>query len=990
MKEYYGNKKIVEELKKKQRPSRDDVCSLRQTIEDDRELTLAFYKDNENENWLGLLKAAGQFEDVEQAIVGDGGKIHRVWAQSEYLAGVAGKKPEEVLDIIKKFDTDNTFVIRDCLKALQAMPVVNAIEGMELVRRLLAKEERLDWHWVGEEAAKLMVSFAKGGYKDEAFELAGVLLEVHPKEDKFFERWDNLKGRVLDYQYSELMSKYYKRLWEVDGIWAGKQLVDMLEEQIEIEEQRRSKEGEEKKFDCTENSYIMMPKIEDVEKERADIANVIVSGIRQMGEYLMESDAVKGEELLTYLEGKGRGIFKRITIHLLRFAPKEEKWNERISKIIGNVKENNRSNTENEYKNLLHDKYEELSEEARNAYLGWVEEQGKFKEDNYKQWYLERHNKEATKEDIEEQRNYLKARELYCIRDKEGELYEEYLRQSGRGEKEVEPRPRGMEVYAPGALKYSPLSKEEMGEKKAEEVIEYILAYDDKDEDEEERFEEWHEVDRKEALAGVFKEDIANRAAEYLAVENDLAGNLPGRYLRNYFYAIHESIQNKRVEKPDWGKIIELCNLVFAKRAKDKKYESVMLAVIDVIGDGIKGELYKDEFEEDSLKIIWEVLEKLVDYSYEEEEEEDDRSDPLQTCINRVRGKALQNIVRFGLFCKNNREELFGAEYQKKLTGKLEYVLEKIDKLWVLCVFGVFFGNICWLDETWTRENIDRIFDEKNDKRWWATWGSYMVWARPSKQSFEIAKEKYVEAIKLMGQKDPYQDRKDIREGLVEHVMTAFWQGWTDYEKDGILPKLLEKAEVDLRAMAVDYLGEGFGYLKEAEEGWKNEVAGRLGDYWRERLEAIKKKPEENMEEAAGFTSWLKDAPFEPGFTIEMLEATMEITGGRIGERRGVLDFFAGISELAKHDMLKSMQLLNKAVGQAKGKMDFLIHAEDLKDLMDTIQDLPENPERKAIWKEAVKLADAYGRMGEDKFKRHYDAISEKLKIENQIVGGKE
>ena len=57
----------------------------------------------------------------------------------------------------------------------------------------------------------------------------------------------------------------------------------------------------------------------------------------------------------------------------------------------------------------------------------------------------------------------------------------------------------------------------------------------------------WKSVDRKGALANVFSNDIRERPEEYLKVDNKLVGKLSGRYIRDYFYALRELLQNNSV-----------------------------------------------------------------------------------------------------------------------------------------------------------------------------------------------------------------------------------------------------------------------------------------------------------------------------------------------------------------------------------------------------------------------------------------------------------
>ena len=967
-----------------------------------------FFENIKNHNWLDALKSKKIFENPPNAEKFEGTTKYRSWPPGKYLTTVAGRKPEKVLEILKDIDTDNIYVMEYCIQAMGRMPAEVAAGGIELAKRLLSKEFDIHWHFVGEEIAKLIVKFAEGEKWEEAFGIAEELLEVRVKEGKSFQSWHDLEGRIDDYGYRELIFKYFKVLWEKDkqGLRAGMLLVEILDEQIEKEQQRKDKEPipeeiarkykeilgdskeEKKSFEITEHSYIMMRQIEVVEKEHPDIADILVGGIRTIGEYLMQNNPDEAEEYIEYLQDKERSLYERIVIHLHRYAPDNEKWNPRIKNILRDTKNVENYNTANEYKGLLNDKYKMLIDEDKKPFYDWVEERVKIKDEDmegFQEWYQDGHGHRADDIEIEQYQSYLRAQELYCIKDKEPK-YQEYLEKSGKSEKAVKPREDGAFEYSTGAPKFSPLSQEEMQKKTPEEVIRYILEYDLSHDDKNEFSEEdGHEVDRKEALASVFSNDLKERMEEYLQVEVSIISGLSRRYIRNFLYAVREVLQNKKIEEPNWDTLIELCQVVYDSRSSDENYREPMQVIPNIFELALKGDSYNEIITPKHIETIWGILASLLDYQFEmdEEEDEDYFKDPHQKCINRVRGVSFQNIIRFGLFCKKHYSELFEKKYTVKLREELQYVLNDVDRPHILCEFGVFFVNLCWLDEQWVRDNIDRIFPEDDPRKWEVIWGSYVKWSRTSELSFAIVKGKYLHAVNMIEEKIKYDGEESYYKRLMGHIMLAYWQGWTSLEENDVVWKLLAKMDDPMRANACHWLSSGFEYLKKhTEDDWHKGVVQRMREYWNRRYSEMKKNPSAHSKEAREFTGWVKDSPFGEEKTLAIAEKAVELAGGVAVRRRDMDDFVEGICAIAEGRELRVLQLLQIAIDDPeveRWSWDYKQVQEHLIKFMDKIVELQDNYEEiKTIRQAAIKIADSLGRFGFEFLRPHYDKLTGK------------
>ena len=999
-KKYYSSSTRISDLKRKCPPDTNDANELMSLISEDTDLKNLFYQDNNNVFWIDVLEEAGEFSNPPNAEKSEGNISYRDWPQGKFLVAVAEEIPKRVLEIIKDIHTDNFRVTGVCLRALAEMPVDVAVQAIDVIRRMLSKEIYWDWYNVGESAAQLMMKFADAEKWGEAFGIAENLLAVRIREGKSFNGWHDLNGGFDDYHYGEAIFKYFKDLWEKDkqGLRAGKLLVGLLDGQIERDQLRNDKQSipeelekkfkeilggsEEKPFDITDRSYITMTQIDTVEKEHPDIADILVGGIRTIGEYLMRHAPGDAEQYIEYLHKKNRSLYERIVIHLHRHAPDNEKWNQRIKKIIRNVENVKNYNTANEYRNLLRDKYKLLMDEDKEPFFSWVETQVEIKdEEEFQKWYEEKYGRRANEADIEKYQYYLRAKELYCIKDKEPR-FQEYLEKSEKSDKAVKPWTSSTVGFSPSAKKYSPLTQEEMKVKAPKEVIEYILEYDASHDNEEEVSEDdGLPVKRKESLASVFKDDLKERMAEYLELDVLTISRLSRSAIRNFLYTIREEVQNKKIEEPDWDTIVNLCKVVYEARSSDEDYAEPMKAIIHIFEHALRGDGFREKAKAEHLQTIWELLVALLDYRFEMDDEESSEKDPFQKCANRVRGTAFENMIRFGLFCKNHQPGLFENVYANKLRARLQYVLENIDRPEVLCVFGVFFVNLCWIDEQWVQENINRLFPDNDQNRWNAIWGSYLRWGRPSKTSFMMSEEKYAHSIEIIEGNLTYEGEKSYAKRLMEHIMLAYWQGWTGLDEEGIVRKMLWKMDDQIRARAGHWLSTGFEHLKDHEDDdWHEQVVQRMREYWNWRSADMEKNPSAHRKEAKEFAGWVKDSPFDDDETLLIVEKAVDLGGGVAGRMRDVNDFLEGVCVIAEGRELRVLLLIQKAIEDPeveRWSWQYEKVKEQLTSFMDKIIALQDDYVEVANIRQAsIKVADSLGRFGFDYLKPHYDKLA--------------
>jgi len=220
---------------------------------------------------------------------------------------------------------------------------------------------------------------------------------------------------------------------------------------------------------------------------------------------------------------------------------------------------------------------------------------------------------------------------------------------------------------------------------------------------------------------------------------------------------------------------------------------------------------------------------------------------------------------------------------------------------------------------------------------------------------------------------------KDPEEGFVEHLMIALFNGWIDVDNE-LLKKFFQKASPKLRGYAAQFLTTGFKPEKESGEDYR-EVSERLRTHWKKRLDVIKYDPNANIEEAIGFTGWIKDSLLEPNETLELLEQTLQLSGGRLGKLRDTRDFIDGVCELGKGNEFTALRCLKIAAAEEEMRMPWARYQDPLIGFLKSIADLPADYDSiEDIRTEAIAVADSYGSLHPDKFREVWFKLSQKDK----------
>ncbi len=936
----------------KQTPSQNEVNEVVLRLVRAR-YRMYFFDKLENPLWLKPLKDKEFFKSPRHPKTGE---VYERWPQGGYLKKMASKVPYEVLEIINAIKSKNPFVQKMCFDCLIEMPEDVAAQGIGVVENFLGERQYSgNWglFWGGEQAAKLMVKLVEKHTK-EAFEIAKVLLDVWRPGDDAQSSFETIRCKFRTHEYMELMFKCYIKVWEKRPFEAVRVLVDIYDGYLEVYNKKKD-------YDTSEYLGVSVEDLENIQRLEYDLNAIIMKAICEAGRVVIEKEPQKINELLDDLEKRNKGIFHRVEMYLLRFVPAGMEKN-RINKLIRNQKFIENRLYRYEHRRLLNYKFEDVGEEAKKAFIEWVRKP-KITEERKKEVeeWCQKNNEKLT--DFEKWDNQIKAENLYLVREKFKEIYKEYKKAAEiKEDRSLAPRRMVSKAHAVSPEEGSPYSSEKMGQDNVEIVVDYLL--EPKNYEGKEKVSGWGTA--KDALASSFKSDFKKRHTEYLNIDLKKLELLDPEFLGKIFYSVSEVVREGSFKKDGWERLIDLACGIVENKNKEKEWKDCFLAILWVLHDGFGEESNRITFNETIIRKFWLILNELVRYNYDEKLESEE--DPVQRRLRSVQGSAFGQIVLLGVVCKNDFATVFDNSLKKEMGQVYGFIVKEVKRSEVNCTFGLDFARIYWLDREWVESNLDSIFDKE---MWDTVWGTYVSWDRPSPQCFKflIEKGKYGQAVQKIGDKNKYKFGKEPDEGLVEHLMIGYFNGWIGLENE-VLKLFFEKASAELRGKASRFLTTGFKSVNEEGGEEKEKVAKRMKQYWEKRLAEIKEKQEEGKDEAIELTGWVEDSVLPAKETLELLEQSLDLSDGKIGKMRDAKVFIEGVCELGQGNELLALKCLKKAASDENMHMPWADIQDPLVQFLESMVESPEN-----IQSEAKEVADIYGRYNPDKFRLVWEKL---------------
>lgn len=961
---FYENQGKLEELTKQANennsPTKDDVDKLIHFFSWPQ-LKVYFFRNLINPNWLLPLKERGFF---------DWGKQPVDWfycPELFYLEKMADICSINILEIIKQNkDCLNEYIQSGFVRCLLQMPNDAVVEGIKYIPYINNESEiNIRWFHLGEDLANLMEKLSEDQI-DSAFFIAKKILSIQKDKEN-----DKAYSGLKEYHYKDLLFKYYSKLWEKDAFRAFKILCNQLNNYLKEIQKNKGRDASLYVF----SGYF--ESIDEIDEKGAygrKIELIILKGLREIGKAVLDKQCEKIDELFAYIEKNNFEIFKHLEIYLLRFVTNDDQ-KERIQKILLNDKFIYKSDSYNEYILLLRDKGNKVDKKVITQIIDTLKKEIEKDAIESRDW-VESNKKEKIQDfDIEKYKSMRFAKWLYPVKDSPlfAEFYKKHNDNCKLTEEELRPEPRVAHAEWVNEKEGSVISFDEMIKMEPLKVIEKLK---DK-ENWKYAGKRWGQDKEGGAISHVFENVVKERFDEYIVLEPATILKLKPLFVDRYMNGLLNALgDNKERKGFNWVRFLNFGIYLNETKGNDKEYDWTYKNILSSLDGVISEKSLKKSVIDDYLECFWGFVESLCKYDDGREEESD--SDPHQRSINCVQGKVFELAIRTGLVCKNIAPDKYQTEISGKLKNVLEYVLHKVSYEKVRCVLGVWLPQIHWLERDWVEKNIDKIFNEQDYSDWNVIWGSYLNWSRAYKNTFLYLYEKgkYDFAMKYINEEDKYKRSRVPAEGIVEHLMIAFFNGWIEYEHP-LLQQFYSTATPPIKGKAASFLKTGFESVRNENDKVRIAEKGeRLKKYWEKRIEEISLNPEPNFEEAIEFVDWVEDTLIEPNETLGLVLKTLELTKGKLGANRDEVSIVQGACKIGKGNELLALKCINKMMQGKPEWMSFSLYEEDLKTFLGHIVDLnKDTKDITEIRKEAIELVDAYGRRQIDGLRPYYDKL---------------
>ncbi len=826
-----------------------------------------FFSRLNSPDWILPLKEAGMFSvPPEPEREGEYISFPR-WPESEYLARMASRAPETVIDVIIHMrTTENIRVNEDLIDAALSMPAEFAVKVAQRAR-VWAKSKYTPLF--PEKLGTFIAHLARGGYSDEALDLAKTVLKVLPDPDK--ERYldDNPyrlspqpRTRYGSWDYKIIVKAIIPDLVEAGGIDSFKLFCEVLDDAIKLSRNRSDDPGPE------DYSYIWRPDI-DSSLGHDDVKDIAVSAVRRAGEELLKSRPELIPVVVNELEGRAWRIFHRVALYFLHVFPEEGKLlikerltNKSLFGVLG---------LWHEFFELAQLHFAELDEKEQRVFLEWVSEGPPS----------------GTVEDEKEGR-FWRFRRLAPVSevlpDEYRKLYEHLETEFGKIE-------WPQYVSPPVTMHFgydSPKDAQELQQMSFEEIISFLKG--------------WQSTDKmhRQTPEGLGQQLTAAVAADPVrfADEVEQLKQLDPTYVRAVLSGLRAALQ--QIGATAWPAVLKLCKWVIDQPTElasargriteeDPDWTWTKGSIESLIEDGLTTE---KAIPFSLRQEVWSVLAPLTEDSHPTSASETGSNmDPFTLSLNTLRGQAMHCVMHYALWCKRHLES--GDELSTQYAGfeSIPEVREVLDShldpahdpsLSVRAVYGKWLPWLVQVDAKWTVANLEKILPKDEELRSFldAAWNTYVVYNHPYNEVFNALRQEYRAAVERIGTvPSEKQSGRDPEDRLTEHLMMLYGRGKLTFEdEDNLLSRFYEVAPGDVRGHAIWFFGRD---LIDMKETIPSDVMERLKNLWLRRIEEARSTESKAayVSELSFFGGWFASGKFDDFWALTQLRDALQVSG---------------------------------------------------------------------------------------------------------------
>ncbi len=723
---------------------------------------------------------------------------------------------------------------------------------------------------------RLVSNLASGGEVETALQLARVLLESSsPPDDAVDDAWlpSYRTARLDEWGCSQLLRTQIPDLVASAGLDAYRLLCDVLDDYL------TSELGTVEDAGGGDFSYIWRPAIEDHSQNeydfKSDIRNQLVVAIRSAAESLIETDATNIEVILDDLCNRKWDVYQRLALHFLerfRFAGQ----NELLSAWMVNADLVNNPAVLHESRALIKGRFGDLTDEDRQALTGILAAMTPREEE---------HLKAATEDEaprITKNAERRRLASLSLISDwLDGAAradFEELRAKYGDVTGETEEFPAyGSTVSWIGPA--SPLTDTQLAQLSVPDLISYI---------ESSTLSKGSWGDSIEGLARGLTADV-ERAPDKYSREVEAISNLATPYLWGVLEGFYGAVKQQKALS--WGSVLSLAERFVNEDHNEgeelerfgESYSSwARISIARLLGDGLEGRENSIPF--DLREQVWSVLSRLTDDTEPDADHEEryggDNMDPSTLSLNTIRGKVMNNIVKYAQWVQRGRtaegSEGFSFDDAPEVRAVLEAHLdpERDPSLAIRAVYGRWLPQLYFMDETWVCANLSRILPKGDEKQLLlrdAALSAYLAFNQPFDGMLDALDPYYRVAID-----SPATGTRRRPEALADHLLSFYWRGLIPLDSEtSLIRHFFDRSTDGVRSDAIRFAGQA---LRRTPGDVPEEVLDRLKKLWEWRISELASKSEAiGLKEPEQFGWWFISGKLDEAWALQQLLVALRL-----------------------------------------------------------------------------------------------------------------
>jgi len=839
-----------------------------------------FFMRLKTPDWIEPLSKAGRFKDPPGAKREEGTISFPTWAESQYLARVAGDAPETVKQVILSVpQTDNQRVHQDFVEAAIRMPGAIAAE-VAAKEAAWIREQRYLYILYPDKVSELIAHLAQNGQAVAALELTRALFALSPdpkpatrigEGEDAIEMPRDAVAKFDDWHYQRSLRTITEPLTMADGDRTLELLSDLLEFSMKAHVRPGPSETEGEDY-----SWIWRTQIEI--EGHGDVKDSLISAVRDAAVLLATSDAQKVSTILDRLIARRWRVFRRIAAYVLVTTSNTDL--EALNKLLGPVfKLQDYPTTVPELAEFLRRSFSSLPKEIQDRLLTNIDTGLNL--DTYKQNFELAQKRAPSNEELEAIAERWKLQWLEPIHEalpteEWRNRYHELVKRFGQP---AEITQQGGVFVGPT----SPKTVQELRELEPEKLIEYIDSWVPSN--------DW----ASPTPAGLGREltSVVSSDPEKISQIAEKLIGLDPTYISSAIEGFSEAVKKGLVI--DWSRVLNLCEWVVAQNAEivnrkvdlvhgDPDWIASRIAVGRLMREGFASK--KDAQLPKEFRIrVWAILANLVNGPDPTAREQySPNGFPGSISLNTPRGIALDAVFDYGLWIhpydpKKATESAFSEA--PEVRELLDKILPTDSSLATGEVLGRRFAALFMLDRSWAKANIDLIFKPEPRQLERVAWINYLLFTPAYDDLLPLLTSQYEKAIDSLAAPLDSSLKRQFERNLVSHLVSFFWRGRLDLnDETGLLARFFKKAPVEQRAYAFEVIGRSLGSAPDSiplKEGDFQDLFERLRNLLANRINAVKQSGKEAAE-LEPFGWWFITNQFDAAWLMENLLAVLRLS----------------------------------------------------------------------------------------------------------------